>query len=124
MCQAVWKDDGPGNGLTDAQHRAEGKCGEPMAAHLYYSTHSLSTFTGLDARIGTVVILWDNTLKHTNPCGDPKKDTCGCNLFVADQSLNVLDENLEPGPYDLNTLAGGLTFYDEISVCTPRTTGN
>ncbi|RYP70472.1 hypothetical protein DL769_004961 [Monosporascus sp. CRB-8-3] len=71
LCQIVWREDGPGDGKTDKKHRTEGKCGELMAAHLYYSEDATITLAERNARVGTVVEKRKN-LENTDPCGDPK----------------------------------------------------
>ncbi|KAI0403814.1 hypothetical protein F4802DRAFT_279354 [Xylaria palmicola] len=55
LCQIIWRDDGPGGGTTDEKHRTEGKCGEPMAAHLYYSLDATTPLSKQQARVATVV---------------------------------------------------------------------
>ncbi|RYO84489.1 hypothetical protein DL764_009321 [Monosporascus ibericus] len=59
LCQITWREDGPGGGETDKEHRNEGKCGELMAAHLYYSQDATITLAQRNARIGTVAKLSD-----------------------------------------------------------------
>ncbi|RYP12543.1 hypothetical protein DL765_007245 [Monosporascus sp. GIB2] len=138
LCQITWREDGPGGGETDKEHRNEGKCGELMAAHLYYSQDATVTLAQRNARIGTVVEQSDG-LKNTDPCGQPenvsknrrpppkvefterdltyRKDNLGCNLFVKREGLMVLDEELAPEPYDLSTLAGGVVVSNQIQLC-------
>jgi hypothetical protein len=73
ICQMVWRDDGPGGGTTDAEHMREGKCGETMAAHLYYSINN-TPLKSQQARIGTVFTATRRAaaLQNTPPCGDPQ----------------------------------------------------
>jgi hypothetical protein len=70
LYQIIWKDYGPGDGSTDAQHRT-GKCGEVMAAHLYYSIYS-TPLSKQGARIGTV-LSQSGTIAPYPPCGDPER---------------------------------------------------
>ncbi|RYO91661.1 hypothetical protein DL766_009223 [Monosporascus sp. MC13-8B] len=138
LCQITWREDGPGGGETDKEHKNEGKCGELMAAHLYYSQDARITLARQNARIGTA-LRQPNGLVNTDPCGEPekvsknrrppskvefnkrdltyRKDIWGCNLFVKREGLIVLDKNLTPEPYDLSTLAGGVVVSNQIQLC-------
>lgn len=52
-------------------HRRKGKCGEQMAAHLYYRAPSTgeTSLRDQNARIGTVVYGNDGIVRATPPCG-------------------------------------------------------
>ncbi|RYP45986.1 hypothetical protein DL768_007736 [Monosporascus sp. mg162] len=72
LCQIVWREHGPGGGETDKQHRTEGKCGELMAAHLYYSQDATVALAQRNARVATVVEK-GREVKNEDPCGDPNQ---------------------------------------------------
>ncbi|KAL1864952.1 hypothetical protein VTK73DRAFT_5581 [Phialemonium thermophilum] len=116
LCQIVWRDYGPGQ--SDTRHRNDGKCAEQMAAHLYYlSRPRPSPLSRQSARVGTIVRNNKGGKAKTDPCGDVEKDSWGCNLFVADQALTVLDKNTPSESYDLSSLAGGVARIDQITLC-------
>jgi hypothetical protein len=45
------------------------------------------------------------------------KDLWGCNLFVAGEGLTQVDIGIQPSPYSLDTLAGGIVVRDQIQLC-------
>lgn len=71
-CQAAWRDDEPAR--DDRPHRTHGRCGEIMAAHLYYMSHGkTSRLSERNARVGTVLAANQKkgaNLKATDPCGE------------------------------------------------------
>ncbi|PYI01922.1 hypothetical protein BO78DRAFT_326425 [Aspergillus sclerotiicarbonarius CBS 121057] len=116
ICQILWRETGTGG--TESRHRRDGKCGEVMAAHLYYTIHN-AALTEQKATVGTVI--WnrdENKLEQADPCGDPEKDVWGCNLFTREKGLIELDIKITPEAYDLSTMAGGLSIKDQIQLCT------
>lgn len=67
LCQVVWKDRanlGEDNELPI--HKNQGHCGEPMAAHLYYASHT-TPLAEQNARVATIVYK-----SRAPPCGTGK----------------------------------------------------
>lgn len=48
------------------------------------------------------------------------KDAWGCDMFVKEKRLKVLDGNIDAEAYDLESLAGGVVARDQIEVCVTR----
>jgi hypothetical protein len=64
LCQAVWKDRANlGEDDEPPIHKNKGHCGEPMAAHLYYASHT-TPLAEQNARVATIVYK-----KRAPPCG-------------------------------------------------------
>ncbi|KAF4269361.1 hypothetical protein KXX13_001510 [Aspergillus fumigatus] len=99
-------------------HKNQGHCGEPMAAHLYYASHT-TPLAEQNARVATIVYK-----SRAPPCGTGKTDYWGCNLFVEQMKMRVVDLDIGKTPnesYDLSTLAGGNPKIDQIPVCSTPT---
>ncbi|KAL2131056.1 hypothetical protein VTI74DRAFT_5595 [Chaetomium olivicolor] len=122
LCQAVvWQDVTGAVGV----HKNQGKCGEEMAVHLYYKLNLEKPLKDLSpqAVVGTWVA---DDIAHlsepirTDPCGIPEKpapkDIWGCNLFVFDQNLRVLDKSIKEEPYDFAAV-GGVQTINQIQLC-------
>ncbi|KAF3398637.1 hypothetical protein DPV78_007100 [Talaromyces pinophilus] len=89
--------------MKGQQVRREGKCGEQMAAHLYYRS-PITGETSLrdrNARIGTVVYrASDGVVYQAPPCG------------------NNNDDDFTPQyEFVLESFAGGLARKDQIQLC-------
>ncbi|KAJ0413257.1 hypothetical protein BJY00DRAFT_64690 [Aspergillus carlsbadensis] len=110
LCQAVWRDT---MGM-DGTHGNDASCGEVMAAHLYYTQHTMP----LSERNSRIVTLVNGN--QIGPCAGANraKDTWACNLFVAAEGLNYLDTNIKPQTYDLSKVTGQAPDIDQIPLCT------
>ncbi|KAK3896774.1 hypothetical protein C8A05DRAFT_20327 [Staphylotrichum tortipilum] len=110
------------------RHKNQGKCGEEMAAHIFYRLYPGQDLASRNAVVGTWVA--DNHLStvpvRTDPCGiadNVSQDPCplfliavwGCNLFVETQKLRVLDPNIADEPYDF-AAAGGVRTINQIQL--------
>ncbi|KAL6229676.1 hypothetical protein BDW75DRAFT_90837 [Aspergillus navahoensis] len=117
LCQMVWRDNAPFySEETHGTHRTKGKCAEQLSAHMYYYITDIPLQIQ-HARVGVWVRNGKGEWEKRDPCGNPKGDNWGCNLFVADQNLQVLKSDITEEPYDLATLAGGLDKRDQIQLC-------
>ncbi|PGH17919.1 hypothetical protein AJ79_00818 [Helicocarpus griseus UAMH5409] len=110
LCQMVWHE------MTgdDQEHRRQGMCAEPMAVHLYYSMTE-TPLQNQRARIGAWTPIRSGGWKQSDPCGFA--DEWGCALFIADQNLQVIKDDITPKEYDLKELAGGVSIRDQIQLC-------
>ncbi|KAL2812049.1 hypothetical protein BJX63DRAFT_432863 [Aspergillus granulosus] len=111
LCQAIWRDT---IGVDDT-HGNAGSCGEVMAAHLYYTQHSMP-LSERNARIVTLV-----TGEQIGPCAGNKRAKVrhlGLQLFVAAEGLNYLDPTINAETYDLSKVTGQAPEIDQIPLCT------
>ncbi|KAL3444235.1 hypothetical protein BJX65DRAFT_311014 [Aspergillus insuetus] len=115
LCQMAWRDDAPSG--TDSPHRTQGKCAEQLSAHMYYLLGWTLPLQVQDARVGVWVRSGKGVWEKRDPCGDPRKDSWGCNLFTVDQKWNVLASDIPEESYDLATLAGGIETRNQIQLC-------
>ena len=69
LCQAIYRESSVTG--SDKEHRTAGRCGEIMAAHLYYVQHPDTRLSDTQARIATVTIRnRQEAPAATDPCGD------------------------------------------------------
>ncbi|RAH52913.1 hypothetical protein BO85DRAFT_382852, partial [Aspergillus piperis CBS 112811] len=71
-CQVTWRRDFG----KESIHKNEGKCGEEMAAHLYYLVHPGKSLSSQKPRVATIV-----GGKRTDPCTD-NKGVSGCMITL------------------------------------------
>ncbi|KAF3389738.1 hypothetical protein DPV78_011380 [Talaromyces pinophilus] len=120
MCQATYLADFPAGSATG--HRTQGKCGEEMAAYIYYSLpttkaskidldvqNAVIGTVGYDVRQGKVV--------KKDPCGPGSISQWGCSYLVNNQRLELLDRNIDPQDFVLGQLAGGVARTDQVQFC-------
>ncbi|QIW96308.1 hypothetical protein AMS68_001826 [Peltaster fructicola] len=103
------------------RHRFGATCGEPMVAHQYFRIHQdQRTLQGLGARVVSVRVGGTKGIKVIDPCGTvvTEDNLWGCNLLAPGLGMRVLDVSTEPQPFDLFRDAGGLDWYDQVSLCT------
>lgn len=71
ICQAAYMiTSSTGSNL---KHRTDGRCGEVMAAHLYYTLYETPFLPAQHARVATVVNDGDQNLGPRDPCGNPSR---------------------------------------------------
>ncbi|RMD44935.1 hypothetical protein DV735_g183, partial [Chaetothyriales sp. CBS 134920] len=117
-CGVVWRDTHAAT--QDQPHMRDGKCAEVMATQLYYMSRETPKPRLPDQSARVVAIQrYRGGLEVVPPCGTGRtfKDTWGCNEFVKNQNLRVLDNTATPAPYVLATLAGGTATIDQIQLC-------
>ncbi|KAK2811107.1 hypothetical protein FQN50_002443 [Emmonsiellopsis sp. PD_5] len=119
LCQMSWVSEY--KDTKEEGHRTEAKCGEPMAAHLYYSSGpNLRLLNETNARIATWVRkAGDRPWERTNPCmeDEASEHRWGCTRFVKEEKLRVVDRGIHEEDYDLKKLAGGPVHIDQIQLC-------
>ncbi|GLA61967.1 hypothetical protein AtubIFM54640_002500 [Aspergillus tubingensis] len=115
-CQVTWRRDFG----KESIHKNEGKCGEEMAAHLYYLVHPGKSLSSQKPRVATIV-----GGKRTDPCTDNKGEKFGCSTFVQEYGIEVVDANKEFKEFSLSEIAGGIEKRSQIQLCySPDTSSN
>ncbi|CEL03923.1 hypothetical protein ASPCAL05060 [Aspergillus calidoustus] len=115
LCQIAWRDEAPSG--TDSEHRTQGKCAEQISAHMYYLLGWELPLQVQNARVGVWVRNGKGEWGQRDPCGDPRRDSWGCNLFTVDQKWQVLGSDIQEESYDLASLAGGIETRNQIQLC-------
>ncbi|KAK3935294.1 hypothetical protein QBC46DRAFT_422905 [Diplogelasinospora grovesii] len=98
---------------TDKPHMTKGSCGEVMCAHLYYLSHPGTEIESQAPRFAAVTEK-EGEPCLMKPCGG--KDAWGCNLFTKAAGMGTRLSAPKPEPYDLTTIAGGLSSIDQILI--------
>ncbi|KAF7588315.1 hypothetical protein BBP40_005881 [Aspergillus hancockii] len=96
-CETLWKK--AGNPKKKWKNMIQGKCGELMAAQIYYSIGG-KDLEEQKHRVGTVA--WNREAKGPiprAPCGEPAEKKWGCDLFVKKHPMTYLDVNLQLKTY-------------------------
>lgn len=68
ICQATYMITS--STVSNLEHRADDRCGEVMAAHLYYTLYDELLLPSQHARVATVVKKTEGNLVPLDPCGD------------------------------------------------------
>ncbi|KAK2882543.1 hypothetical protein FQN49_000228 [Arthroderma sp. PD_2] len=113
-CSATWEKV---HNTKNTTHRKKGQCVEVAAAHLFYKLNQGEDENLADhnPRVG-VWTFQENGWEKAEPCGD-EEVKWGCNLFVREEGLVLMDLNIKPEDYDLNNIAGGLKGRQQIQMC-------
>ncbi|KAJ5561004.1 hypothetical protein N7535_009201 [Penicillium sp. DV-2018c] len=113
QCQATFHKNG---GTSTTGHKNQASCGEVMTAQLYYTTEKNkdTPLQDREARVCTVVRNKEDVPANTNPCDSLQ--TWGCNLFVKELGVKVVDKRVQAKPFDLVEKMGK-PVIDQIPLC-------